>query len=112
MGNLSSCFASQGEDAPDKKEKPGKGIVKHRQAEQNRVTEDEMQLAEVKSRINKIKEYQKKNEKQIAEQEAKVKQLAREGNKQRAIIALKHKKFLVKEQDKIAGAELMLVQTV
>ena len=31
-----------------------KGVVKHREAENNRVTEDEMQLAELKSRINKI----------------------------------------------------------
>ena len=49
--------------------------------------------------------------KQVEEQDAKIRKLAKEGSKSRAIIALKHKKFMIKEQDKVAGAELLLTQT-
>ena len=46
------------------------------------------------------------------EQLEKVKRLAKEGNKQRAMIALKHKKFMEKELEKVEGAELVLQQAV
>ena len=39
---------------PQKEEKKGGGPVQHREADKNRVSQDEVQLAEVKSRINKI----------------------------------------------------------
>ena len=43
-----------------KKEDDKGGIVKHRGAAENRVSESELQLAELKSRINKIKQHEKK----------------------------------------------------
>ena len=43
--------------------------------------------------------------------DAKCRRLAKEGNKNRALIALKHKKLMVKELDKIAGAEMLLQET-
>ena len=38
-----------------------------------------MQLAELKSRINKIKEYGKKIDRQVAEKDAKIMELAKSG---------------------------------
>ena len=37
----------------------------------NRVNEEEIQLAELKSRVNKIKDYRKKMERQLKEQDHK-----------------------------------------
>ena len=48
-----------------------KGIVKHRAAANNRVSEDEIKLAELKSRINKLQEYRRKIESQKSEQHLK-----------------------------------------
>ena len=50
MGN---CFKTN-PNTFDKLEKK-RDIVKHRSANENRVSEEEMQLAELKGRINKIK---------------------------------------------------------
>jgi len=36
----------------------------------------------------------------------------KEGNKNRALIALKHKKFMEKELDKVNGAEMLLQETI
>ena len=51
MGGKSSKNKKNKESAKDQ---ISGGPVQHREAQQNRVTEDEMQMAEVKSRINKI----------------------------------------------------------
>ena len=45
-----------------KSEVEEKGVIKHRAAAQNRVSDEEMKLAELKSRINKLHEYQRKIE--------------------------------------------------
>ena len=59
-----------------------------------------------------MKQYYKKIENQGKEQEAKCKKLLKEGNKNRALIALKHKKFMEKELDKVNGAEMLLQETI
>lgn len=53
MGN---CIATKDQGAsPDKKTKMNiDGAVQHRKAAQDRVSQDEIALAEVKSRINKV----------------------------------------------------------
>ena len=106
-----SCIKANTDDQDNMKKKQD-GPVKHREADKNRVSEDEMKLAEVKSRINKLQQYAKKMDNQIKEQDAKIRRLAKEGSKVRAVIALKHKKYLISEQDKVSGAELLLVKTV
>ena len=63
MGNICSS-KKETKSNYDNKNKPNQdGPVGHREAAQNRVSEDEIQLAEVKSRINKIQQYRKKMEK-------------------------------------------------
>ena len=94
------------------KKKNNNGPIKHRAADKNRVSEEEMQLAEVKSRMNKLKDYNKKIETQLKECEQKAREFAKEGQKQRALNQLKKKKFFNKELDKIAGAEMMLTNTI
>ena len=101
---MGGVFSKKGPTEP--KQKPG--IVKHREAAQNRVNEVDVQVAELKSRINKLKQYRKKIETQLQEQQARAFQFGKEGKRNRAIICLKHKKFLNKELDKLDGAESML----
>ena len=43
------------------------GAVQHREAKVNRVDESEMQIAEIKSRLNKLQQYRKKIENQVSE---------------------------------------------
>ena len=62
--------------------------------------------------MNKIRDYRRKIQRQSKDQEQKAKDFYRNGDKSRAVIALKHKKFMEKELDKIDGAELMLEKTV
>ena len=61
MGGI--CVPSKNSNDTDPKKKSKEGPIQHRAAQQDRVTEDEMQLAEVKSRIRKLKDHQKINTK-------------------------------------------------
>ena len=71
-----------------------------------------MQLAEVKSRMNKIKEYGKRIDRQIIEATEKAMKLAKEGNRSRAVLQIKHKKFLEKDRQKVNGVEITLQETI
>ena len=62
--------------------------------------------------MTKIKTYVKKLELQEQETTDKIKQLLKEGQKQRACLFLKQKKFQQKEIEKATGATLMLQQTL
>ena len=56
MGNaLKGCMGgSKDDEKMNKKSILKDGPVQHREADKNRVSEEEMKLAEVKSRINKL----------------------------------------------------------
>ena len=60
----------------------------------NRVDDTEMQIAEIKSRLNKLQQYRKKIENQVKENNQKAIRLAKEGQKDRALICVRHKKAL------------------
>ena len=60
MGGCLSTTDRNKEGGMDNKK--GSGPVKHRAAASNRVDENEMNLAELKSRINKLQQYKKKIE--------------------------------------------------
>lgn len=51
-------------------------------------------------------------EQQDKDATTKIKELLKEGQKQRAVIHLKQKKFIEKEIEKATGAQLMLSQTL
>ena len=53
MGAVSSCMTGTKTDELPKKG-GGKGPIQHRAADENRVTESELQLAEIKGRMTKI----------------------------------------------------------
>ena len=59
MGNLFKTCTKVTKDDP---KNINKGPVKQREAAVNRVNQEEMQIAELKSRANKIKDYRKKME--------------------------------------------------
>ena len=67
-----------------------------------------MQLGELKSRVNKMKDYRKKIETQAQQQDSKARELGKAGQKSRAIIALKHKKFMLKELEKVDNATFFI----
>ena len=97
---MGSCLSATEKEKP----KTGNGgPVQHREAAANRVDENEMKLAELKSSKNKLKEYSKKMEHQIKAVNQKVLELAKAGQKDRAKIRLRQKGYLTKELDKIAG---------
>ena len=78
----------------------------------NRITEQDQAILDVKARMTKIKTYVKKLELQEQETTDKIKQLIKDGQKQRAMIYLKQKKFQQKEIEKASGATMMLQQTL
>ena len=58
----------------------------------------------MKARLRKLKTYTDKLNIDIEKQKEKISGYLREKNKQRALIALKHRKFMEKELDKVYGA--------
>lgn len=96
MGNL---FKKKKKEEPaPKKQIPAK----------SRVNEQDKAILDVKARMRKLKTYSDKLGVQIEEQKAKISEYLKEKNKQRALIALKHKKFLEKEIEKAFGAQTLL----
>lgn len=73
-------------------------------SQKDRVDETDKAILDVKGRQRKIKTYQTKLTNQEADLTAKIKTLLKEGQKQRALIILKQKKYLSKEIDKAQGA--------
>ena len=51
------ALLSGGKKKDKKQQEAPKGVVKHREAAQNRVDETDMQIAELKSRMNKLRPY-------------------------------------------------------
>ena len=107
MGN---CFKGNGvteppRNAPTRQEIPSG-------AGKNRVTENDQAILDIKARQRKLRDYEKKLEQQDKEATDKIKELIKEGQKQRAIIHLKKKKFTEAEVAKVQGAQLKLQETM
>ena len=66
----------------------------------------------MKGRMRKVRTYITKLEKQEEEAIAKCKELMKAGNKNRALVYLKKKKFTAKEVEKAQGAQIMLEETL
>ena len=69
-------------------------------------------ILEVKGRLRKLKTYTDKLQLDIDKQKTRIQEFLKEKNKQRALIALKHRKFIEKELDKAFGAQSMLQQAI
>ena len=81
-------------------------------AGKDRVNDTDKAIVDVKARQRKIKTYMKKMETQEQQATDKIKELLKAGQKQRAMIHLKQKKFITKEVEKAQGAMMMLQQTL
>ncbi|CDW79385.1 charged multivesicular body protein 6 [Stylonychia lemnae] len=80
--------------------------------QKNRVNETDKAILDIKARMKKLKVYTDKIKIQVDQQKEKIQEHLREKNKQRALIALKHKKFLDQQYDKSLGAQTLLQQTL
>ena len=101
MGNkFAQCFnvKNTGDQTAASGLPPNSGPTK------NRVTDQDKAILDLKSRIRKIKTYREKLENQEKEAMEKAKDLVKAGEKNRALIHLKKKKFLGKEMEKADGA--------
>ena len=87
----------------DKQEKKKQEVPKNG-AGKDRVNETDQAILDVKARQRKIKTYMKKMETQEQQATEKIKELLKAGQKQRAMIHLKQKKFIAKEVEKAQGA--------
>ena len=113
MGNLTnSCLKAQNvEDQPNKKKAaPNSGAAV--KVENSRVNDQDRAILDVKTRLKKLKVYVDKLNLDVIKQQEKISQYLKEKNKQRALIALKHKKFIEKELDKAMGAQVLLEETI
>ena len=107
MGNLFDCLKPRNTRAPT--DKSNQQPPSHYQPpKMNRINDTDKAILDVKQRMRAIKTYIEKINVQIEQQNAKIKDYLRDNAKQRALIALKHKKFLEKEMDKASGAQSML----
>lgn len=77
-------------------------------SQKNRVDDTDKAILDVKSRQRKIRTYQDKLKIQDQELTNKIKEQLKAGQKQRAVIILKQKKYVEKEVEKADGAYLML----
>ena len=99
MGN---CFKGNGVVEPPKSNAPARPEISSG-AGKNRVTENDQAILDIKARQRKLRDYEKKLEQQDKEATDKIKELIKEGQKNRAIIHLKKKKFVEAEVTKCSG---------
>lgn len=85
---------------------------KQTQTTVSRVTEQDRAILEVKARMRKLKTYIDKLSVDEARQTQRIYDYLKLKQKDRALIALKHRKMLEKEQDKARGAQLLMEQTL
>ena len=111
MGNFaSSCMKAQNVDNMPKKAALNSGAAV--KLENSRVNDQDRAILDVKTRLKKLKVYVDKLNLDVNKQQEKISQYLKDKNKQRALIALKHKKFIEKELDKAMGAQVLLEETI
>ena len=106
MGNCMNTNNAQ--ELPKKSDRPqiqtGAG--------KDRVTQNDQAILDIKARQRKLRDYEKKLAQQDKEATDKIKELLKDGQKQRAIIHLKKKKFTEAEVAKVQGAQIKLQETM
>ena len=101
MGNVFCLKPSNTEpESPKKIQHSGSA----KKVENSRVNDQDRAILDVKTRLKKLKVYVDKLNLDVQKQQEKIQQHLKDKNKQRALIALKHKKFIEKELDKAHGA--------
>ena len=77
-------------------------------AQMDRVSDQDKAVMDIKARQRMIRTYQEKMTNQEKDIVSKIKDLLKDGQKQRALIQLKQKKFMEKEIQKAEGAQAKL----
>ncbi|CDW81348.1 charged multivesicular body protein 6 [Stylonychia lemnae] len=108
MGGLCIKQNNQTNDPP----KQDRRSLQYKDPAKSRVNEQDKAILDIKARMKKLKTYTDKLELQVGQQKEKIQEFLKEKNKQRALIALKHKKFLDKQVEKSLGAQTLLQQTM
>ena len=81
-------------------------------AGKDRITENDRAIIDIKARMRKLRTYEEKLAEQDKAATAKIKELIKAGQKERAIIHLKQKKFVEAEVNKCNGAQIKLQETM
>ena len=89
-----------------------KGPVPMNGAGQDRVTENDKVIMDIKAKMRKLRTYEEKLKQQDADATDKIKELLKAGQKQAAIVHLKKKKFVEAEGLKVSGAQIKLQETI
>ena len=77
-------------------------------AQKDRITDNDKAIIDIKARMRKLKEYEKKLAEQDRVATEKIKELIKAGQKPRAIIHLKKKKFVEAEVTKCNGQQIKM----
>ena len=81
-------------------------------AGKDRITDNDKAIIDIKGRMRKLKTYEKKLAQQDQEATDKIKELLKAGQKERALVHLRKKKFIEAEVNKMNGATIQLQQTL
>jgi hypothetical protein len=76
------------------------------------VNDADKSILEIKTRLKKLKMYSDKLSLEVKGQNEKIQGFLKEQNKSRAMMALKHRKFMEKQVDKSYAAQGILEQTL
>lgn len=104
MGGLFSKKKSNKTEKPAKKADPAPA--------KSRVNEADKSILEIKTRVKKLKMYSDKLALDVKGQNEKIQGFLKDKNKNRAMMALKHRKFMEKQLDKSFAAQGVLEQTL
>ena len=114
MGNCIKPSNAEIEDSREKK-KPAAVANNSGQAktvQNSRVNENDQAILKIKANIKKLKVYSDKLQIDAKTQDAKIKELIKDKQKERAVLALRIKKLKLKELEKADGAMFMLQETI
>lgn len=93
-----------GKPKPKNTDKKNYALKKPAEPAKSRVNESDKAILEVKTRLKKLKTYTEKITIDVQNQVKKIQDHLKDKNKNRALMALKHKKFMEKELDKAYAA--------
>ena len=114
MGN---CIKPSNADIEDSREKKKPAAVANnsgqaKTVQNSRVNENDQAILKIKANIKKLKVYSDKLHIDAKTQDAKIKELIKDKQKERAVLALRIKKLKLKELEKADGAMFMLQETI
>ena len=114
---MGSCIKPSNADIEDSREKKKPAAVANnsgqaKTVQNSRVNENDQAILKIKANIKKLKVYSDKLQIDAKTQDAKIKELIKDKQKERAVLALRIKKLKLKELEKADGAMFMLQETI